>query len=59
LTELITVLGMSKTRMAGLIKQLGFPPPIAELGLGRVWDTGQTAEYCAAKGRTMHPLPDK
>jgi hypothetical protein len=50
---------MSKTRMAGLIKQLGFPPPIAELGLGRVWDTGQTAEYCAAKGRTMHPLPDK
>ena len=30
LTELIAVLGVSKTRVAGLIKQPGFPPPIAE-----------------------------
>ena len=54
LTELIAVLGVSKTRVAGLIKQPGFPPPIAELSMGRVWDTQQIADYCATKGRTMH-----
>ena len=58
LTELIAVLGVSKTRVVGLIKQPGFPPPIAELSMGRVWDTQQIADYCATKGRTMHPLPD-
>jgi len=26
--------------------------------MGRVWDTQQIADYCATKGRTMHPLPD-
>jgi hypothetical protein len=50
LTELIAVLGVSKTRVAGLIKQPGFPTPIAELSMGRVWDTRQIADYCAARG---------
>ena len=59
LTELIAVLGVSKTRVAGLIKQPGFPPPMAELSMGRVWATQQVADYCATKGRTMHPLPDR
>ncbi len=58
LGELIELLGLSKTRVRQLIAAGQLPPPIATLGVGKIWATPDIVEWCARTGRAAHELTE-
>ena len=53
LGELIQVLGLSKTRVRQLISAGELPPPIATLGVGKIWSTQDVVAWCERTGRVV------
>ncbi len=57
--ELEQVLGLSRTRVVQLIAEPGFPEPLTELAMGKVWDLADIQQWAEQHGRTLHPLAAK
>ena len=53
LGELMKAFGVSKTRTMYLIREVGFPRPIAVLGVGKIWATSDVVAYCEMTGRKI------
>lgn len=52
LTEIAEALGLSRGRVNNITRQhADFPPPIAELAQGRVWDAETVREWAAEHSR--------
>jgi hypothetical protein len=56
LAELAQMLGVSKKRAMEVVRKAGFPDPIAELSVGRVWSYEAVADFCDLTGRQVFPL---
>jgi predicted DNA-binding transcriptional regulator AlpA len=54
--EIGQMLGLGRTRVHMLINDVGFPPPIAELRVGKVWLYADIEAYAARTGRPLYPL---
>lgn len=51
--ELISALGVSRTRAAQLIARPDFPAPIATLGVGKIWAAADVLAWFERTGRTV------
>jgi prophage regulatory protein len=49
--EIAQMLGVSRQRADVITKQVGFPSPIAELSIGRVWSKSDVERWIAASRR--------
>lgn len=49
--EIALMLGVSRQRANQLSNEKGFPDPIAQLRMGRIWNIAQVREWMTAKGR--------
>lgn len=54
--ELTQALGVSRTRANQLFVADGFPKPIAELVMGKIWDLEEIRQWAARAGRELHPV---
>jgi predicted DNA-binding transcriptional regulator AlpA len=54
--EIGQMLGLGRTRVHMLINDVDFPPPIAELRVGKVWLYADIEAYAARTGRPLYPL---
>ena len=45
--EIAAMLGVTRQRVYQLSQEPGFPPPVAELGLGKVWETADVERWAA------------
>jgi predicted DNA-binding transcriptional regulator AlpA len=54
--EIGQMLGLGRTRVHMLINDVDFPPPIAELRVGKVWLYADIEAYAARTGRPVYPL---
>ena len=54
--ELITVFGVSRKRAYDLSRHPGFPEPVADLTMGKVWDLADVQRWAEERGRTLLPL---
>lgn len=52
--EIAELLGMTRQGADRLSRKDGFPTPVAQLAIGRVWDRAQVVDWAKATGR----LPD-
>ncbi len=59
--ELIAVFGVSRKRAYDLSRHPGFPEPVADLTMGKVWDLADVQRWAKERGRTLFPLnaPDR
>ncbi len=49
LSEIATMLGVTRQRASQLVRDYGdFPPPVAELAAGRVWETAAVETWAKA-----------
>lgn len=55
--ELRALLGVSDARVGQLIASGNFPPPLAELTVGRVWATDKVVAWCETNGRRVYDSP--
>jgi predicted DNA-binding transcriptional regulator AlpA len=55
--ELAQVLGVSRTRVQQITAKPDFPPPVAELVMGNVWDLADIRRWAKTTGRLLHDLP--
>lgn len=51
--EIGQLLGVSRQRALVLTKRAGFPAPVAQLAMGRVWDRDQVITWAKTVGRTV------
>ena len=51
LTEIAAMLGVSKQRADQLSRKPDFPPPVANLSSGRVWETRSIQAWARRAGR--------
>lgn len=49
--EIAEMLGMSKQRLHQIMKEGGFPEPVEELGIGRIWDRDVIKRWARETGR--------
>jgi predicted DNA-binding transcriptional regulator AlpA len=49
--EIAALLGVTRQRADQLARQVGFPAPLAELAIGRVWKRSDVVEWGKANGR--------
>jgi prophage regulatory protein len=49
--EVAEMLGISRQRLTQLASRPDFPPPVAELAQGRVWETAAIREWARKTGR--------
>jgi predicted DNA-binding transcriptional regulator AlpA len=49
--EIAQMLGVSRQRADVITKQMGFPSPVAELSIGRVWSKSDVERWIATSGR--------
>jgi predicted DNA-binding transcriptional regulator AlpA len=49
------MLGVTQQRVHQLVGRKDFPPPIAELAIGQVWDRTAIQEWARATGRLDDP----
>ena len=54
--ELITVLGVSRHRAYEICRHPGFPEPVADLVMGKVWELADVQRWADERGRTLLPL---
>jgi len=56
--ELLKLLGVSPTRLVQLTTQVEykFPPPVAELASGKIWDLDDVLSWAQSSNRTVHSL---
>jgi len=53
LTEIATMLGVSRQRVGQLADTEGFPVPVADLAAGRIWTRGDIEKWAKATGREV------
>lgn len=51
LHEIAELLGVSRQRADQLVRQQGFPKPLAELKMGRIWREGDVLKWKERSGR--------
>lgn len=52
IAEIATMLGgLSRERVHQLVRQPGFPAPVAVLKMGRIWTAASVREWMIASGR--------
>ncbi len=51
--EITDMLGVSKQRTYALISRPDFPQPIADLGIGKVWDRDEVLDWMRRTGRLL------
>jgi hypothetical protein len=56
--ELQYMLDVSRQRITQLTADPGFPAPIAELRMGKVWDLEDVLAWARRVGRELRDLPD-
>jgi hypothetical protein len=56
--ELQLMLGVSRQRITQLTAGPGFPEPVAELRMGKVWDLEDVKAWAKQVGRTLEDLPE-
>jgi hypothetical protein len=56
LSEISTILGVSRQRAAQVTRKAGFPYPVAELAMGPVYVRHDVEDYARNHGRTVHRL---
>jgi hypothetical protein len=56
--ELQYMLDVSRQRITQLTADPGFPAPIAELRMGKVWDLEDVVAWARRVGRELRELPD-
>ena len=49
--EIAALLGISRQRTQQLVNKAGFPAPVAELAMGKVWDAADVRDWAIADGR--------
>lgn len=49
--EIATMLGLTRQRVHQLVKTPDFPPPLAELAMGSVWDANTIAAWNQTRRR--------
>lgn len=49
--EIAALLSISRQRADQLARQVGFPTPVAELAIGRIWHRTDVVEWGKATGR--------
>lgn len=49
--EIAEMLGVSQQRVHQLLAKGGFPPPLAELAIGQVWERNAVEAWARARGR--------
>ncbi len=49
--EITELLGVSKQRTYALISRPDFPAPVADLGIGKVWDRDEVLDWMRRTGR--------
>lgn len=54
--ELTQMLGVSRTRFVQIVGAPGFPEPLAELVMGKIWDLAEIREWAAQSGRELKPV---
>ena len=47
-------LGVSRQRAGQLCDKKGFPDPVAELKMGRIWLKSEVINWCLKNGREWH-----
>lgn len=52
--EIGRLLGVTRQRADFLSRSDGFPAPVAELAIGRVWSFDQIEEWAARRGRPLN-----
>ena len=52
--EVCEILGISRQRLQRLAARPDFPEPVAELALGRVWETEAIRVWAQKAGRLAH-----
>ena len=52
-TELAEMLGVSRQRARELTERADFPPPIAQLRRGPIWNIPDVEQWAARVGRTL------
>jgi hypothetical protein len=56
--ELQYMLNVSRQRISQLTADPGFPEPIAELRMGKVWDLQDITAWARRAGRQLRDLPE-
>jgi hypothetical protein len=56
--ELQLMLGVSRQRITQLTADPGFPEPVAELRMGKVWDLRDVQGWAKQVGRQLRTLPE-
>lgn len=56
--ELQHLLGVGRQRVSVLVASPQFPPPVAVLRMGQVWDLEDVRAWAEQTGRTVAELPD-
>ncbi|RSM69626.1 hypothetical protein DMB66_11180 [Actinoplanes sp. ATCC 53533] len=56
LSEISTILGVSRQRAAQLARKVGFPYPVAELAMGPVYVRHDVEDYARDHSRPVHRL---
>ena len=54
--ELMQLLGVGRTWTHQLLREPGFPQPIAVLGVGKIWSTADVIAHCERVGRPVHSI---
>ena len=57
-SEIATLLGVTRQRVHQLSKEPGFPEPVAQLGLGSVWDTEDVQQWAEQHRPRRRPAQD-
>ena len=59
LSEISTILGVSRQRVAQLARNIGFPYPVADLAMGPVYVRHDIEDYAREHNRSIHHLTPK
>jgi predicted DNA-binding transcriptional regulator AlpA len=49
--EIAELLGISRQRTQQIVNKAGFPTPVAELAMGKIWDATAVREWAKKDGR--------
>ena len=49
--EIAELLGISRQRTQQIVTKAGFPAPVAELAMGKVWDAADVRAWAVRDGR--------
>jgi predicted DNA-binding transcriptional regulator AlpA len=54
--EIAQMLALSEATVRQLMRGEDWPPPVASLSVGRIWDTASIRSWCEAHGRQSHAV---